>query len=341
MTDDRITNFFKIDKPLLDKELKSGREMTLQFSYKKYDKTVLSEINELCHKYNENLRIRFYDHEKTGFDCNTLLKIPNVKNLCIDCLDIAKNLKSLSKLERLVSLNIGILKLDDYELLKFENLYGLTKLRLTETISTKVNLEYLANYTKLEELYIGGHTKNIQSIGKLQKLRTLYLRAIKKTPLHFINEMKGLETLHILLGGRNDVNEIEISSIKELVIDLVIGFNDISGILKLKNLEKLRLSLLKQLKTIKIESPNASLKDLWISGCKDLKSIEGFDKLKALIELSLVETAIVFDDFLKLPLPKTLKVLDFCTFKERKDKEIRSVIKSLGYKTIDKFGNEE
>ena len=153
--------------------------------------------------------------------------------------------------------------------------------------------------------------------------------------------MKGLETLHILLGGRNDVNEIEISSIKELVIDLVIGFNDISGILKLKNLEKLRLSLLKQLKTIKIESPNASLKDLWISGCKDLKSIEGFDKLKALIELSLVETAIAFDDFLKLPLPKTLKVLYFCTFKERKDKEIRSVIKSLGYKTIDKFGNEE
>lgn len=339
MTDDRITNCSKIDKTLLDKELKSGREMTLQFSYKKYDNIFLSQINELCREYNENLSIRFYDHGKTGFDCNTLLKIPNVKNLCIDCLDSAKDLNALSKLKKLVSLNIGILNIDDYEILRLENLQSLKTLGLTETTSAKVNLEYLANYTILEELYIDGHTKNIHSIGGLQKLKTLYLRAIKKVPLNFINEMGGLETLHILLGGRNDINEIKTSNIKELTIDWVNGFNDISGILKLKKLERLKLSLLKQLKTIKVESKNTTLKDLWIFGCKDLKEIEGLDKLKALIELSLTEISINFDDFIKLSLPKTLQVLDFCTSKEKKDKEIRSAIKNLGYKTMDKFGN--
>jgi protein phosphatase 1 regulatory subunit 7 len=341
VTDSRITNFSKINKTLLDKELKSGREITLQFSYKKYDNTLLSEINELCSQYNDNLSIRFYDHGKTGFDCNTILKIPNVKNLCLDCLNSAKNIKAVSELENLVSLNIGILKLEDYEILRLENLQGLQKLGITETISTKVNLEYLAHYAKLKELYIDGHTKNIHSIGSLQKLETLYLRAIKKTPLNFINEMQGLETLHILLGGRHNLNEIETSNIKNLTIDWVLGFNDISGILKLKKLEKLKLSLLKQLKTIKIQSTNTSLKDLCIFGCKDLNIIEGLDKLKVLIELGIIEVSMKFEEFLKLPLPKTLKVLDFCTFKERQDKEIRAAIESLGYKTIDEFGNRE
>lgn len=315
--------------------------MTIQFSYKKYDNKLLAEINDLCQEYGENLSIRFYDHEKVGFDCNTLLKIGNVKNLRLDCLSTVKNLNALSELENLKLLGVGIFELCDFEFLSFENLNRLKKLSLTETSSTKLNLEYLVNYTKLNELYIDGHTKNIKTLCNLKKLKVLYLRAIKKISLDFINEMKGLETLDLLLGGRSNLNEIEECNIKDLSIDWVVGFNDLSGVLKLRKLEKLKLSLLKQLECIKIENINTSLKDLWIFNCKSLKSIQGLEKFQELDELSLTGVSINFEEFMKITLPNKLKVINFHTFKDRKDKEIRTIIKGLGYNTFDIFGNKE
>ena len=44
---------------------------------------------------------------------------------------------------------------------------------------------------------------------------------------------------------------------------------------------------------------------------------------------------------MKITLPNKLKVINFHTFKDRKDKEIRTIIKGLGYNTFDIFGNKE
>jgi protein phosphatase 1 regulatory subunit 7 len=340
VTEDRINNPAKLDTDLLAKELKSGREMTVQFSYKKYDNKLLSEINDLCYKYKDNLCIRFYDHGKSGFDCNTLLKIPNVKNLYIDCLASVKNLKALSELKHLTELCIGILEIDDYEFLSFTNLHSLNILSLNNTSSQKLNLAYLANYTKLNTLYINGHTKNIQALSSLKNLKTLSLGAIKKVTLGFLNEMKGLQTLHLILGGRSNLNEIEASNIIDLKIEWVGGFNDLSGVLKLKKLEKLKLSLLQRLESIDIENKNGSLKELGIFSCKNLKSINGLHKLQALNELRLIDTSISFEEFIKTSLPKKLKSIDFRTCKDKKDREIQTILKGMGYSTFDRFGNK-
>jgi hypothetical protein len=340
MTEDRIHNPAKLDTNLLDKELKSGREMTVQFSYKKYDNKLLSEINDLCHKYKDNLCIRFYGHGKSGFDCNTLLKIPNVKNLYIDCLTSVKNLKALSELKNLRELCIGILELNDHEFLRFANLYSLKILSLDKTSSQKLNLAYLAHYSKLTKLYIDGHTKNIKALSSLKNLKTLSLGAIKKVSLDFINEMKGLQTLHLVLGGRSNLNEIKDSNITELKIEWVVGFNDLSGVLKLKKLEKLKLSLLQRLESIHIENTNTSLKELCIFSCKNLKSINGLHKLQALNELRLIDTSMSFEEFIKKTFPKKLISIDFRTCKDKKDKEIVTVLKDLAFTTFDKFGNK-
>ncbi|MFT3823973.1 MAG: hypothetical protein QM731_08630 [Chitinophagaceae bacterium] len=331
----RITNPSVIDKQLLDERLKTGNTITIQFDSEIYNDSLLSEINELCNQYKENLCIRFYAHNQTGFDCSTILRIPDVKNLYVDCLDSARNIQAFSAMNKLVSLHIGILDLSDNEILRAENLYNLKELGINQTISKKLNLEYLANYTNLDSLYIDGHIKNIHTIGKLQHLKDLWLRSIKKVTLDFVNRMEGLEKLEITLGGRNNINEIGASNIKELFIDFVAGFNDISGIWKLKKLEKLGLSLLKQLKTIKVENINTSLKELWVYSCKDLNTFEGLDNLKALTKLDITEVSMNFEEFMQLPMPQTLQELDFATLKAQKDKEISEMIRKLGYKTLD------
>jgi protein phosphatase 1 regulatory subunit 7 len=335
MIDTRIDNFPKIDIKALDKELKTGMEIFIQFNRKKYNDKMLADINKLCTKYNGNLSIRFYGHENTGFDCNTLLKIPKVKSLYIDSLYEVRNFESLKQLKNLTRLSVGIGALEEFEFLSYENLFSLKELRIADIKDNKVNLAHLANYKQLITLSVDGQTKNIATIGEITSLKVLHLRAIKNTSLDFVNKMKGLLALEILLGGRSNINEIQNSYVRRLGIDWIPGFNDISVISNLKKLASLRLSNLKQLKEINIKKTNTTLRYLTIFNCKSLTRLKGINHLKKLKELRFIDVGLPFEDFIRMPLPKTLKAVDFITLKEKKDREIQQKLKSRGYKVFE------
>lgn len=327
----RIDNPKTIDKNFVESELGLGKEVILQFVSKSYTDKILADINELCLKFDESLCIRFYGHDSKRFDCKTLLKIPNVKCLYIDCLQSVENLQILKELSNLKSLGIGIFELQDTEILNSENLKKLTELIVTDTKTKAFNLDYLRQYKKLKVLKICGHTKNIDAIGELSELEILTLNAVKKVPVNFINKLKKLKTLNFVLGGRDNINEIQENEIENLEIVWVRGFNDLSCISKFPKLKTLKIEDEIQLPKIHFNNIFKDLTDLKIINCKTLETITGLKNLPKLNSLVVYQTKVDFDNFIRQELPKQLKYLGFHTTKSKIDKDIKSTLESKGY----------
>ncbi|MFN8356428.1 MAG: hypothetical protein U0Y10_18370 [Spirosomataceae bacterium] len=326
-----IDNPESIDKEFIESELKAGKEVNVQFSEKNYTDEILSDIDNLCKKNDENLCIRFYGHYSDNFDCNTVLKIPNVKCLYVDCLTDTTNINALTQLSFLKGLSIGIYELKETEILSSDNFKNLSKLTISETKTKALNLEYLKEFQNLKTLIISGHTRNINAVGEIRELENLTLNAIKKTEVSFINDLKKLKSLRFLLGSRENIFEIEENNIENLEIVWVRGFNDISNLSKFKNLKTLRIEDLIQLPTIRFDNAFPNLTDLKILNCKTLETVTGLKNLPKLSSLIIHQTKVDFDNFMEQELPKQLKHLGFYTTKSKIDKDIKAIIESKGY----------
>ncbi|MEO6851960.1 MAG: hypothetical protein ABI203_05055, partial [Mucilaginibacter sp.] len=138
------------------------------------------------------------------------------------------------------------------------------------------------------------------------------------------------KTLSIILGGRDNINEIGENKIENLDIIWVRGFNDLSSLKNFKYLKELQVE--DEIKLQEIEFPRLDyLHDVKILNCKTLKSIKGLENLKALEGLRISQPMMGFDDFIAGTFPKSLKTLAFYTWKSKQDKIIRKRLDELGY----------
>jgi protein phosphatase 1 regulatory subunit 7 len=327
----RITDPTSLDTNLIDKDLKEGKHVIVQFSKNIYNLEILIEINKLCKNYDKSFGVRFYGHDYAAFNCETFEIIPDVKCLYVDCLFFADNLYALGNLIHLQKLSLGVYELKDTEILKLTNLKKLTDLIITETKTKVLNLEYLKDYGNLKYLILGGHTKNISSVGNLEGLEYLSLNSIKKTSVEFINKLKQLKTLKFILGGRENIHEIDNNEIENLEIIWVRGFNDISNIRKFKRLKFLKFEDNIKLAKINFDKEMPYLKTLAISNCKTLNSLTGLYNLTSLDRVGIYQTNIDFDTFIKQDLPTSLKAIRFYTSKKKLNDAIKIRIKDKGY----------
>ena len=327
----RITDPTFLDTNLIDKEIKEGKHVIVQFSKNIYSHEMLAELNKLCSIYDMSLGIRFYGHDYTAFDFETLETIPDVKCLDVDCLHFADNLYALNNLMHLQKLSLGVYELKETEILKLDNLKKITDLTLWETKTKALNLKYLAEYSNLNCLRLRSHTKNIFAIANLKNLNYLSLELIKKTPVSFINSLKNLKTLKFILGGRENIQEIEDNEIEHLEIEWVRGFNDLSNISKFRKLKLLGIEDNIQFKRLDFKNNLPFLQRLYISNCKTFDSLTGLSNLKSLERISIYKTEIDFDNFIQQDFPNSLKAIRFFTSKSKLDQKIKSKIKQLGY----------
>jgi len=327
----RIDNPTNIENSVVESELKLGKEVIIQFVDTTYTDKILSDINQLCLNSNENLCIRFYGHYSKTFDCNILTKIPNVKNISIDCLQKADNINALTELTNLKSLGLGIFELQDTEILSTENFKELTSLVISDTRTKAFNLDYLRQFKKLKSLRIAEHTKNIDAIGELTELELLSLNSVKKIPVNFINKLKKLKTLNFILGSRDNLNEIENNEIENFDIVRVRGFNDLSCISKFPKLKTLKIEDEIKLQDVRFTNLFPDLTDLKILNCKALETISGLKNLPTLNSLVVYQTNVDFDKFIQQEFPQTLKTLGFYTTKAKVDKEIKATLEDKGY----------
>lgn len=327
----RIDNPKKIDRRLIESQLKNGDHIIVQFSDTVYSDRMLSKLNKLCAKYDKSFSIRFYGHYSKVFDCKVVQKIPNVKSLYIDCIIKAENVDYISKLENLERLSLGIYELKETEILDSENFKKLTELIIGETKTKAFNLSYLKEFKSLKFLIISGHTKNINSVSELTKLEYLGLNSISKVKLGFINSLNKLKTLYFALGGRENLDEIEENNIEELQIIRVRGFNSLRNISKFSSLKTLLIEDQIKMEQLDFDKANPNLTDFKLINCNTFKKLSGISNLSSLKHLRIYKTAIDFDSFIKQPFPESLKILAFYTTKSKIDKTIRARLDELNY----------
>lgn len=327
----RINDPTKIDAEYISKEMELGKHVIVQFSDGRFNDKMLAQLDILCKKFSSDFGVRFYGHYSSAFDFKTLLRLPNVKCLYVDCLTNAVNIETLGELNGLEALSLGVFELQDMEILALPSLKNLQELIVTETRSKAFNLGYLKDYKNLRSLIVGGHTKNIDSIGKASKLNFLSFNSIKKTPVPFVNELKDLRTLKFILGGREDIREIEENEIENLEIIRVRGFKDLASISSFKKLKTLLVEDNIQITEIHFNNTLKQLKDVKILNCQGLNSITGVKELTSLEQLRIFKTAIDFDAFIKQERPKSLRTFAFGTWKKNIDQVIKSKIQELGY----------
>ncbi|KHL96218.1 hypothetical protein QW71_08345 [Paenibacillus sp. IHB B 3415] len=325
-----INNPATLDRIQMEQDLRSGNQVIVQFSHPEFYGSILEEMDELCARWDENFGVRFYAHYSLSFDCHTLLRVPNVKMLHLDSLTQAHHTDALDHLEHLRSLSIGIYELENPEILGLDTLRTLNKLTVMSDKKT-LNLQHFKEYSDLEELHVGGKVKNLEAIGDLEDLNYLALHSVSKLPLHFVNRLRKLEHLRILLGGRENIQEIEENTIANLEITRVRGFHDLTNITAFQGLKRLVIEDQIQLQTISFDQQMNELEELSIRNCKGLTRLTGMDQLPSLHTLRILGTAIDYDSFIQQKLPNFLSSVEFATFKSKTDREIQQSLAALGY----------
>lgn len=248
----------------------------------------------------------------------------------MDCIQRVKNIEALQALPFHQKLGLGVFYLEDTEILNFDNFKQVDELYIYETHKKNINLQYLEDYTDVKFLINCGHTKNIDSIGRLKDLEVLYLNSVSKVPLNFINRLSKLKTLKIILGGRENINEILENEIEHLEIIWVRGFCDLSNLHRFNNLKVLQVKDQKQLKEITFPYL-PKVEDVKILNCKSLERVNGLDNLPQLKGLRFYQTNVAYKELMNQPLPATLKVFAFYTTKSKQDKIIREDLDERGY----------
>ena len=154
----------------------------------------------------------FYDEDKV--DISFLLKMPHLKNLCIDCIDFRKNQQKinfdvLARL-RLKQFYIECFDLRNYEFIKYlsDDLEDLLITADTMGPGIVFDCAWLLKYVNLKSLWLGKKAKkNIELLSQLPKLKELSLRGIKITDFSFLHKMN-LEKLALLWNSNNDLHEL-------------------------------------------------------------------------------------------------------------------------------------
>lgn len=325
-----INNPAALDRVQIKQDLRDGNQVIVQFSHPDFYGSILEEVDELCARLDENFGVRFYGHYSLSFDGRTLLRIPHAKMLHLNSLAQAHNTDTLARLEHLHSLNLGIYELENSDILGIDLLRSLRDLVI---ISDKkmLNLQYFKAFSHLEHLHVGGKVKNLEAIGDLEDLNYLALHSISKLPLHFINGLKRLKHLRILLGGREHIQEIEENEIDDLELCRIRGFHDLSNITKFRALTSLTVEDQARLQEISFDREMEALKEITISNCKGLACLSGMERLPSLRQLRILKTAIDFDPFMRQKLPSALSELEFITAKSELDQEIQASLLQLGF----------
>jgi protein phosphatase 1 regulatory subunit 7 len=327
----RINDPIEINEEIIENDLKSGNHVIVQFSNREYyNDQILKKINQLCIRNDDSFGVRFFGHHSSIFDCNVLSNIPNVKALYLDCLQAIHNLNTITKLDHLEMLNLDVYNLEDSDILRANNLRNLKTLIISSGKRT-INLEYIKDNKQLKALIVSGKIKNIDAIGDVAELEFLSLNSVSKSSIAFINKLKRLRTLKFILGGRDNINEIEENHIETLEIIRVRGFNDFKNISKFRELRNLLIEDQPQLLKIDFQDKLNKLENLNVLNCKNLTDISNLDNLISLKKLRIYKTNIDFDSFINQIKDVSLNEVGFYTGKTKVDKEIEKSLLNLGY----------
>jgi hypothetical protein len=327
----RINNPTDVEAKAIDAILARGACPTVQFSEPPYPPGLLKRVNDLCRQFGDALEVRFYDHYEDGFDANVLIDLPDVSWLSVDCLLRIQNEATICQLKRLTKLSFGVYWFDDPSFLSRLPLEPLTKLLLSETARKNFDLRPLERCKSLYQFGVTGHRKNLECLGGLPLLTDLTLSSTpKQQKLGFLNKLKPLRSLTLLLGGRVDLQEFSHPLLEELEILRVRGFEWLGPLARFPRLRRLHIEDQIQLHSLAIDNPN--IEELIVGNCKTLESISGLDQLPKLRHLRIYRTKVDLNPLLDQAWPRSMDVLALYCGSERWNAAARAKLDQRGYR---------
>lgn len=327
----RLHNQTTLDLSAIKREVAQGSKVTVQYSSPCYTPLSLAALNTLCGELDANLCVRFYGHDFGPFDCATLKHLPSVKNLELNCMDAVANIDALQTLHCLIRINIDIFQLNVPDILSWDNLRNIATLSVPATRKYNIDLKYLSSYRNLVKLFLGGHVRNLDTVGTLHQLTDLSLNLPAAASLTFLNRLPNLRNLRFILGGRANLDEIVTCQLELLEIVRVRGLSSLDNLHRFSKLKSLIIEDQIQLKALDFGTELRNLTNVKLINCKNLETVSGLPDLLKLDSLRVFGTAIDFFDVVQQKLPESLENFAFYTNNKRKDLAIMERLTQLGY----------
>lgn len=303
---------------------------TVQFSGPGYTPALLRCINRLCVAFDKRLEVRFYGHSGQAFDASVLSHLPDVRWLSVDCLDEIVNDHHLQRLSHLERLSFGVHRFSKPKFLSGLQFDRMRELRLAGSAANNFDLAPLSAGRALSEVFIQGHTKNIEALATLPKLSRLTLSGMpKRQPLSFVSGIRALRMLKLLLGSRMSVDEISHERLESLEIVWVRGLESVGDLRRIPALQRLFIDGQLRLRTISLAG--VKLRELSVHNCKNLTSISGIESQPRLEHFRTSRTKLDLDALLDLTWPPTMKIVALYSGSEKWNARARTVLGQRGY----------
>lgn len=206
------------------------------------------------------------------FDIRPLLDMKHLHHLVIDChLRENKNLIDFDVLTKLhlKSLRLNAFDLRDYSFIQnlSNELENLTIFADTMGGSVNFDCEWLIKYKNLHTLWLGKKAKkNLESIARIETLKSLSLRGIKLNNFDFLKKMN-LEKFELLWNSNNELSELkDLKSLKEIGMWRISKLENIDFLSELENLEVIKMQDLMHITALPDLSRLQHLKRLVLDG---------------------------------------------------------------------------
>jgi hypothetical protein len=237
----------------------------------------------------------------------------------------------LLQLRHLEQLSFGVHRFNKPDFLSGFDFTRMRDLRIAGTARNNLDLAPLREARVLGELFIQGHSKNIEVLAQLPKLVKLTLSGMPKAlNLSFVGGIRHLRALKLLLGSRASIDEISHKRLEELEIVWVRGLQSVGDLRRFPALRRLFIENQAQLGTLPLAG--AKLREVSVHNCRNLTSIKGLETLSRLEHFRTTRMPkLDLDALIHLAWPATTKIVALYSGSEKWNAYAHTALAARGY----------
>ncbi|SEB26400.1 leucine-rich repeat domain-containing protein [Paenibacillus sp. 276b] len=252
------------------------------------DVNLMQILNEELFANRPDVTFRIYGFHSQSGDLSGLRYMNHVEKLVIDCNRRVHGIEGLGEMLRLKEFAFDVFEAESLDVLTLVP-NTLEQLRIGKTKTKKTNLSVLNRFTELKTLSVNGHTTNIETIGTLSSLRSLYVSGMPLKELGYLKDLTGLRELHLSFGGAENLDSLAgMDSLQLLKLQRVKGLSDLSVLPELKGLRLLGIEDQPHLTSLPSLENLTELQRVFLNNV-NVENIDWAKTSKSLKELALLQ----------------------------------------------------
>ncbi|WP_322905209.1 hypothetical protein [Paenibacillus campi] len=231
-----------------------------------------------------NMRIRAYHFYGQVCDLAFVSQLPTLRRLEVMCEGEFANLEQIATLGQLQELRLRLYKLDHFDLLQ-QLTPALISLTLGKTASKKPSLAGISRFTKLQELTIEGHAKQIDELASLVHLQKLRLHHMTLPKLDFLLTLPKLWSLQLHWGGTNRLDTLaELKQLKYIDLAQIRGITKLDFISAMTGLQYIRIGAMPHVHELPALHQLHQLRKIELYNMKGLRQLDSLQTAPVLTE---------------------------------------------------------